>query len=121
MQTFLKERQEHREHRQETIKIGKLCSHTGITVSLSHFEGKVQSLLPAGSLNSHTVLVLVNAIYFKGKWEKKFLEKNTSEMPFRISKVNSLSISLLSFVNMSITEKEILHLYFIHHCNTTYS
>ncbi|XP_014727923.1 PREDICTED: heterochromatin-associated protein MENT-like isoform X4 [Sturnus vulgaris] len=50
-------------------------------------ERKIQSLLPAGSLHSRTVLVLVNAIYFKGKWEKKFLEKNTSEMPFRISKV----------------------------------
>ncbi|NWT67803.1 SPB10 protein, partial [Prunella himalayana] len=49
-------------------------------------ERKIQNLLPAGSLHSRTVLVLVNAIYFKGKWEKKFLEKNTSEMPFRISK-----------------------------------
>ncbi|XP_010183745.1 PREDICTED: heterochromatin-associated protein MENT-like, partial [Mesitornis unicolor] len=49
-------------------------------------ERKIQDLLPAGSLNSRTVLVLVNAIYFKGNWEKKFLEKNTSEMPFRLSK-----------------------------------
>ncbi|NXL02325.1 SPB10 protein, partial [Mesembrinibis cayennensis] len=49
-------------------------------------ERKIQDLLPAGSLNSHTVLVLVNAIYFKGNWEKKFLEENTSEMPFRLSK-----------------------------------
>ncbi|NXJ46383.1 SPB10 protein, partial [Spizaetus tyrannus] len=49
-------------------------------------ERKIQDLLPAGSLNSHTVLVLVNAIYFKGNWKKKFLEKNTSEMPFRLSK-----------------------------------
>lgn len=89
--------------------------------SLFDFQGKIQSLLPAGSLHSRTVLVLVNAIYFKGKWEKKFLEKNTSEMPFRISKVNSFSICLLSYINMSITEEKILHLYFIYHCNTTYS
>uniref|UniRef100_A0A8C6IQE2 Serpin B10 n=1 Tax=Melopsittacus undulatus TaxID=13146 RepID=A0A8C6IQE2_MELUD len=46
-------------------------------------ERKIQGLLPAGSLNSRTVLVLVNAIYFRGNWEKKFLEKNTSETPFR--------------------------------------
>ncbi|XP_061851384.1 heterochromatin-associated protein MENT isoform X2 [Colius striatus] len=50
-------------------------------------ERKIQDLLPAGSVNTHTVLVLVNAIYFKGNWEKKFLEKNTSEKPFRLSKV----------------------------------
>ncbi|NXG56811.1 SPB10 protein, partial [Hemiprocne comata] len=49
-------------------------------------ERKIQDLLPAGSLSSRTVLVLVNAIYFKGNWEKRFLEKNTSEMPFRLSK-----------------------------------
>ena len=73
---------------------------------MSDFEGKIQDLLPAGSLNSHTVLVLVNAIYFKGNWEKKFLEKNTSEMPFRLSKVNSLSICLLSYVNVSIREEQ---------------
>ncbi|NXX13035.1 SPB10 protein, partial [Podargus strigoides] len=49
-------------------------------------ERKIQDLLPAGSLSSHTVLVLVNAIYFKGNWKKKFLEENTSDMPFRLSK-----------------------------------
>uniref|UniRef100_A0A8D2N693 Serpin B10 n=1 Tax=Zonotrichia albicollis TaxID=44394 RepID=A0A8D2N693_ZONAL len=58
-------------------------------------ERKIQSLLPAGSLHSRTVLVLVNAIYFKGKWEKKFLEKNTSEMPFRISKTKTKPVHMM--------------------------
>ncbi|TRZ17900.1 hypothetical protein HGM15179_009229 [Zosterops borbonicus] len=58
-------------------------------------ERKIQSLLPAGSLHSRTVLVLVNAIYFKGKWEKKFLEKNTSEMPFRISKTKTKPVQMM--------------------------
>uniref|UniRef100_A0A8B9Z7L6 Serpin B10 n=1 Tax=Buteo japonicus TaxID=224669 RepID=A0A8B9Z7L6_9AVES len=58
-------------------------------------ERKIQDLLPAGSLNSHTVLVLVNAIYFKGNWEKKFLEKNTSEMPFRLSKTKPVQMMFL--------------------------
>lgn len=79
---------------------------------MSDFEGKIQGLLPAGSLNSHTVLVLVNAIYFRGNWEKKFLEKNTSETPFKVSKVNSLSICLLSYVNMSTTEEQETSKYF---------
>ncbi|XP_009695564.1 PREDICTED: heterochromatin-associated protein MENT-like [Cariama cristata] len=58
-------------------------------------ERKIQSLLPAGSLNSRTVLVLVNAIYFRGNWEKKFLEKNTSEMPFRLSKTKTKPVQMM--------------------------
>ncbi|KAM6210601.1 heterochromatin-associated protein MENT-like [Sarcoramphus papa] len=58
-------------------------------------ERKIQDLLPAGSLSSHTVLVLVNAIYFKGNWEKKFWEKNTSEMPFRLSKTKTKPVQMM--------------------------
>ncbi|XP_019327584.1 PREDICTED: heterochromatin-associated protein MENT isoform X2 [Aptenodytes forsteri] len=58
-------------------------------------ERKIQDLLPAGSLNSRTVLVLVNAIYFKGNWEKKFLEKNTSETPFRLSKEETKPVQMM--------------------------
>ncbi|XP_017684202.1 PREDICTED: heterochromatin-associated protein MENT-like [Lepidothrix coronata] len=58
-------------------------------------ERKIQSLLPAGSLHSRTVLFLVNAIYFKGKWEKKFLEKNTSEMPFRLNKNETKPVQMM--------------------------
>uniref|UniRef100_A0A7M4FK71 Serpin B10 n=1 Tax=Crocodylus porosus TaxID=8502 RepID=A0A7M4FK71_CROPO len=50
---------------------------------MNQTEGKIQDLLPTGSVDSRTALVLVNAIYFKGKWEKQFLKENTSERPFR--------------------------------------
>ncbi|POI26356.1 hypothetical protein CIB84_009894, partial [Bambusicola thoracicus] len=56
---------------------------------------KIQNLLPAGFLESDTVLVLVNAIYFKGNWEKKFLEKDTSEMPFRLSKTKTKAVQMM--------------------------
>uniref|UniRef100_A0A8B9SAW7 Serpin B10 n=1 Tax=Apteryx owenii TaxID=8824 RepID=A0A8B9SAW7_APTOW len=58
-------------------------------------ERKIQDLLPTGSLDSHTVLVSVNDIYFKGNWEKKFLEENTSERPFRLSKSHVLKKAIL--------------------------
>ncbi|NXX92307.1 SPB6 protein, partial [Centropus bengalensis] len=48
-------------------------------------EGKIRNLLAEGIINSMTRLVLVNAIYFKGNWEKQF-SKNTTEMPFQINK-----------------------------------
>uniref|UniRef100_A0A8C9L6T4 Leukocyte elastase inhibitor n=1 Tax=Serinus canaria TaxID=9135 RepID=A0A8C9L6T4_SERCA len=49
-------------------------------------EGKIQNLLAQGILDSLTRLVLVNAIYFKGNWEKPFRKASTRERPFKINK-----------------------------------
>ena len=35
-----------------------------------------------------TRLVLANAIYFKGNWDKQFNKVHTKERPFKVSKVN---------------------------------
>ncbi|XP_008065458.1 serpin B8 [Carlito syrichta] len=46
-------------------------------------EGKISEVLSAGTVNSLTKLVLVNAIYFKGKWNEQFDRKYTRGMPFK--------------------------------------
>ncbi|KAF1476068.1 Serpin B10, partial [Megadyptes antipodes antipodes] len=48
-------------------------------------EGKIQNLLPPRSVDSLTRLVLINALYFKGKWATKFEAEATRQRPFRIN------------------------------------
>ncbi|XP_045201585.2 leukocyte elastase inhibitor-like isoform X2 [Mercenaria mercenaria] len=50
-------------------------------------NSKIKDLLPGGSLNSLTAMVVVNAIYFKGNWATQFEPKDTKKSTF--TKLNS--------------------------------
>ncbi len=43
---------------------------------------RIKDLIPAGVFNPDTRLALINAIYFKGTWAKKFDKKETKTQPF---------------------------------------
>ncbi len=43
---------------------------------------KIKDLIPKGTLDGFTRLVLTNAVYFKGDWVKEFNEDDTDSMPF---------------------------------------
>jgi serpin B len=45
-------------------------------------NNKIQDLLPTGSITSMSRLVITNAVYFKGTWEKQFDANQTSNAPF---------------------------------------
>ncbi|XP_001505689.2 serpin B6-like [Ornithorhynchus anatinus] len=58
-------------------------------------EGKISELLSAGSIDPLTKLVLVNALYFKGKWDKEFKKDNTRERAFKISKSKEKPVQMM--------------------------
>ena len=43
---------------------------------------RIRNLLPPGSLDSDTRLVLTNAVYFKGRWESRFETRATRDATF---------------------------------------
>lgn len=49
-------------------------------------NNKITNLLKPSSIASSTRLVLVNAIYFKGPWDKAFNEKNNTKEDFQIER-----------------------------------
>ncbi|KAM4629417.1 leukocyte elastase inhibitor-like isoform 1-T2 [Polymixia lowei] len=60
-----------------------------------HTENKIKDLLKPGTVRTMTRLALVNAIYFKGNWLKRFNEANTKEMPFKLNKNESKPVQMM--------------------------
>ncbi|KAL2791264.1 serpin B9 [Daubentonia madagascariensis] len=58
-------------------------------------EGKIQELLPGNSIDAETRLVLVNAIYFKGRWNEQFDKTCTREMPFKINQKEQRPVQMM--------------------------
>src|SRR5262249_25448564 len=55
----------------------------------------IRDLLPSGSLDSSVRLVLVNAVYFKGKWKQQFDKAVTKNEPFHVSPTTTVSAPLM--------------------------
>ncbi|XP_008283571.1 antithrombin-III [Stegastes partitus] len=58
-------------------------------------ENRIQDTLPKGVLDSTTVLVLVNTIYFKGQWKNKFDKANVFVSDFHVSKSHSCPVNMM--------------------------
>ena len=57
-------------------------------------EGKIKSIL--SKLDPLSLLVLVNAIYFKGKWTRPFDEDNTRDGPFTLLDGSRKTVQMMS-------------------------
>ncbi|NWS77108.1 SPB10 protein, partial [Crotophaga sulcirostris] len=58
-------------------------------------EGKIKNLLTSRDVTNATMLVLINAIYFKAEWEVKFQAGNTDLQPFRLSKNKTKPVKMM--------------------------
>ncbi|XP_031588566.1 leukocyte elastase inhibitor-like isoform X1 [Oreochromis aureus] len=73
-------------------------------------QGKIKDLLAEGVLDSMTRLVLVNAIYFKGFWNKQFKKDQTQDAQFRVNKNDTKPVKMMY-------QKSKFPLTFIHEVN----
>ncbi|XP_077876591.1 serpin B9 isoform X2 [Ictidomys tridecemlineatus] len=58
-------------------------------------EGKISELLPMGSIDEQVRLILVNAIYFQGTWDKLFNKSSTKEMPFKVNQEEKRPVQMM--------------------------
>ncbi|XP_052002581.1 leukocyte elastase inhibitor-like [Xyrauchen texanus] len=58
-------------------------------------QGKIKNLLPEGTVDGMTKLVLVNAIYFKGTWMLKFKKEFTRELQFKLNKAQTKAVQMM--------------------------
>lgn len=56
---------------------------------------RIKNLLPAGSIDSDTRMVLTNAIYFKGSWAQEFDKTLTIDQPFLRDGLDPVSVPLM--------------------------
>ncbi|XP_004638313.1 serpin B12 [Octodon degus] len=62
----------------------------------SQCQGKIKELFSKDTINDATVLVLVNAVYFKAKWETHFDPQNTVDAPFFLSENEQKSVKMMN-------------------------
>ncbi|NXG56820.1 OVAL protein, partial [Hemiprocne comata] len=61
----------------------------------SETNGMIKNILQPSSVDSQTEMVLVNAIYFKGMWQKAFKDEDTQAVPFRITEQESKPVQMM--------------------------
>ncbi|KAG3293763.1 serpin B4 [Ictidomys tridecemlineatus] len=62
----------------------------------SQTNEKIKDLFPSGTIDQNTRLVLVNAVYFKGRWDKEFKKEWTTEAKFWQNKNVSKSVQMMA-------------------------
>ncbi|XP_047319982.1 serpin-ZX-like [Impatiens glandulifera] len=59
-------------------------------------KGLIKELLPPGSVDSSSKLILTNALYFKGSWTEKFDASETEDRDFYLVNGNSVKVPFMT-------------------------
>lgn len=77
-------------------------------------EGRIQDVLPQGSITRDTVLVLVNAIYFNAAWASTFEESATQPGDFTLTDDSTVTADMMNqmstFEHASLEDLEAIEL-----------
>ena len=84
----------------------------------SNTNKKITNLLPDGSIHSQTMMVLVNAIYFKGRWDKTFDKtQNTSDIFYVFKTCQTQATFMNNYINTNYYEDNLLSIVEIPYTN----
>lgn len=61
----------------------------------SETQGKIKELFAPGVIDGHALLVLVNVIYFKASWERKFEEEKTVQRDFKLNQNRKKPVQMM--------------------------
>ena len=59
-------------------------------------NNKIKDLIPKGGINALSLILLTNAIYFKGDWDKAFESSKTKKEKFHVSKSESVMVDMMN-------------------------
>jgi serpin B len=58
-------------------------------------RNRIKDLIPDGAIDSLTTLVITNAVYFKGTWEKQFDTSGTAEEDFHVTTSQTVRVQMM--------------------------
>jgi len=58
-------------------------------------DGEIEDFLEDGTIDDSTIMMLINAIYFKGKWKTPFDEDATMTADFKVSETETADVEMM--------------------------